>query len=685
MTEQLRRRARKTIDLRQGDCREVMKTLADNSVDSIVCDPPYELSDDGKASASRVFLEFMFPQNAKIKIESTREEVLPLLITKVLELSGVSLDPRPATSVEVGSVTLDDNTSAGQNDVEHVTKAPVRSTNSNRRRHVDAQEPEHLGDFLLECANSAALLNALNSAGCGFDAGGLGVGFRVAPSSLPSLLHGRGVIPAGLNDVRAVDDALAVIVGTTTAAEVSAVAAFDMARRTEEKLTAAGALHFLGLAQFCGAKAVRASAGASGLSAMLESRRISVVCDATGRALTFNLVVHPQNVASKGFMGKAWDGSKIAFDVEVWREALRVLKPGGHLVAFSGTRTYHRMVVAIEDAGFEIRDQLAWVYGSGMPKSMDISKQIDKAAGVAREVIDQRIMRDTTKLNPHHSQHASDYNPNSEGRRAKAYDASATRVVGITKPATEDAQEWEGWGTGLKPCWEPICLARKPFPTTVTANVLIYGTGAINIDGCRVGASGGTASDGSPPDMLNKVYGKGMGGTGSVPVEGLGRWPGNIIHDGSDEVQDAFPRVNKSSSGTSVRTFGGNQSLYEHGMQDGFPVTVAGDRGTAARFFYSAKASKADRGGSGNSHATVKPVMLMRYLCRLITPPGGVVLDPFMGSGSTMLAARVEGFRGVGIDLHQEHVDIAQGRLDGTLNEDCEPDQEDGAQQGLFF
>lgn len=387
------------------------------------------------------------------------------------------------------------------------------------------------------------------------------------------------------------------------------------------------------------------------------------------------------------FMGSrtGWDNTGIAYDVEVWRQALRVLKPGGHLLAFSGSRTYHRMTVAIEDAGFEIRDQIMWLYGSGMPKSLSVDKAIDKAAGAVREVIGQQVMRDTTKMNPHHTQHASDLNADSNGRRARPYDAAATRIVGLTKPATKDAKRWEGWGTALKPAHEPICLARKPFPGTVAANVLKHGTGALNIDGTRVGSSGGTASDGSPPDMLNKVYGKGMGGTGSVPVAGLGRWPANVIHDGSAEVRHAFPRVNKSTAGTSTRTFGGNQSLYEHGMQDGYPVTGYGDSGTASRFFYSAKASKADRGGDGNIHSTVKPIALMRYLCRLITPPGGVVLDPFMGSGSTVIAARMEGFRPIGIDLMQEHVDIVRGRLDGTLNTPDEDDDDVVLRPGTFF
>jgi len=266
-----------------------------------------------------------------------------------------------------------------------------------------------------------------------------------------------------------------------------------------------------------------------------------------------------------GFMGKGWDKSGIANNVEMWREALRVLKPGGHLLAFSGTRTYHRMVCAIEDAGFEVRDQIGWVYSQGFPKSKNLDGQ------------------------------------------------------------------WQGWGTALKPAWEPICVARKPLIGTVAENVLAHGTGAMNIDGCRVGTdenlNGGAYSGGNKD--LSKATSYATGVNAGEFVQPSGRWPANIIHDGSDEVVGAFP-----------------------GEGDG----------SAARFFYCAKASRADR-GDANIHPTVKPTDLMRYLCRLVTPPGGVVLDPFMGSGSTGKAAMLEGFQFIGIDMTPEYVEIARARI----------------------
>ena len=317
------------------------------------------------------------------------------------------------------------------------------------------------------------------------------------------------------------------------------------------------------------------------------------------------------------FMGKAWD-----YDVpgaEVWREVLRVLKPGGHLLAFAGTRTQHRMAVQIEDAGFEIRDLIAWVYGSGFPKSLDVSKAIDKAAGAEREVVGTYTVYGTAAKGKR------------KGRAAAASDqGSATgcsKDLAITAPATEAAQKWKGWGTALKPALEPITVARKPFKGTVAANVLEHGTGALNIDGCRVGTSKQVPASAST--RPNAIFGRGIGslGTGASGSgfdPNIGRWPANVIHDGSDE-----------------------------------PCQLLSD---AARFFYCAKASKADRGAE-NKHPTVKPTELMRYLCRLVTPPGGVVLDPFMGSGSTGKAAVLEGFRFIGIEREAEYLEIARGRI----------------------
>ncbi|MCQ0032558.1 DNA-methyltransferase [Burkholderia glumae] len=363
-----------------------------------------------------------------------------------------------------------------------------------------------------------------------------------------------------------------------------------------------------------------------------------------------------------GFMGRDWDRSGVANDVAVWAECLRVLKPGGHLLAFSGARTYHRMACAIEDAGFELRDQIMWIYGSGFPKS----KNLDG--------------------------------------------------------------DWAGWGTALKPAHEPICVARKPLVGTVAVNVLEHGTGALNIDACRISYENDPADPARNP-LYRKTAGYANGnhsdchsssfsmkdGSGERNPNNLGRWPANVIHDGSDEVLAAFPDAPGQLADASTKpdrrktqnTYGalragraGEASAnrrYTNAGGTNFAATPGVrrlDTGSAARFFYCAKASRADRndgvGGSdepavetnatmrereiadwsarnGNHHPTVKPTELMAYLCRLVTPPGGIVLDPFMGSGSTGKACIREGFGFVGIDLTPEYVEIGRARIEHEL------------------
>jgi site-specific DNA-methyltransferase (adenine-specific) len=383
------------------------------------------------------------------------------------------------------------------------------------------------------------------------------------------------------------------------------------------------------------------------------------------------------------FMGRKWDYDVPS--VAIWTECLRVLKPGGHLLAFAGTRTQHRMAVRIEDAGFEIRDMIAWVYGSGFPKSLDVSKAIDKAAGAEREVV-----------GPNPWNHVRNHSPEAWNGPTRTqdgkYGSTGSGHSDITAPATESAKQWEGWGTALKPALEPITMARKPLIGTVAENVLAHGTGGLNIDGCRVAGvvpqviQGGQRSSGG---IMNANGGE--RGTLSQPHD-AGRWPANLIHDGSDEVVGLFPETGASKAG--VRD--PNGSMGYHGGASGLPGVVSGHSdkgGSAARFFYCAKASKRDRdeglegfelkrGGSetfdprtrdgvgaerqptrANVHPTVKPTDLMRYLCRLVTPPGGVVLDPFMGSGSTGKAAALEGFSFIGIERESEFFEIASRRI----------------------
>lgn len=412
-----------------------------------------------------------------------------------------------------------------------------------------------------------------------------------------------------------------------------------------------------------------------------------------------------------GFMGKKWDASGIAYDVTLWADCLRVLKPGGHLLAFGGTRTYHRMTVAIEDAGFEIRDSIHWLYGSGFPKSHDVSKGIDKAAGATREVVGTKRLGGNAAM--------------STKEKGGTY-ASGTNSVGvaaidvpITAPATDAARQWEGWGTALKPAHEPIVMARKPLDGTVAANVLEHGTGALNIDGARV----------SSPDTVGKVWTRGGNQTGSslktntsgehqyLPANPAGRWPANIVITHAADCGDScaadcpVAELDRQSGnrpggqyparrGKAVATgFAGGQ-VTEGGARS------MGDSGGASRFFtvtewdditpflYVAKPSRSERnagldelpakrdsdrmkddgiGGDNprnrsntaktNHHPTVKPLALMRHLVRLVTPPGGTVLEPFAGSGTTLAAAILEGFDAIGCELTDDYLPIIEGRI----------------------
>jgi DNA modification methylase len=477
----------------------------------------------------------------------------------------------------------------------------------------------------------------------------------------------------------------------------------------------------------------------------------------------------PHARAAAGFMGQKWDTGETAFAVEFWAEVLRVLKPGGHIVAFSGTRTYHRMVVAIEDAGFEIRDQIGYVFGSGFPKSHSVTKaaseRICRCGAASIRECDVRPMRDAcvSEAERHQEKHLEvlfdgvpEQGPPSSVLRAKSKEGgkgreelglegrrdvspspgelrlgevcplpgssavdgesgrlrdgasesdggvgrptslagrgSASRrpraaeqpaiepgtVAGQPKPQASGA--WplcdrcskpiisDGLGTALKPAWEPICLARKPLDGTVAANVLEHGTGALNIDGARVEAAGRPSREVAALRDDFEYGGNALAGrvdgslqsSKAVGVTDLGRWPANIVHDGSDEVLAAFPDSsvtgNRTPQSQAAEVAGTNWLSNNHKSVEHL------DSGSAARFFYTAKADAEDRLGS--KHPTVKPLDLMQYLCRLVTPPGGTILDPFAGTGTTGEAAWREGFKAILIEREEEYqADIAR-RMD---------------------
>jgi len=469
-----------------------------------------------------------------------------------------------------------------------------------------------------------------------------------------------------------------------------------------------------------------------------------------------------------GFMGKKWDNSGIAYDVTVWAECLRVLKPGGHILAFGGSRTWHRLAVAVEDAGFEIRDNIAWIYGSGFPKSLDVSKAIDKGQGVNRDrqlqftawmrstgITAEQINEATgTAMASHYLTEKSQpaiatadlfdklrpYLPavpeaierlvaertgiewtaykqrevigqssngiaGGTGKHAgeeKAY--GFAKDFAITNAATSEAKTWEGWGTALKPAHEPVVVGRKPLTGTVAENVLAWGVGGLNIDGSRIGTAVETwpssrnysSAEMSRPGSTNASDAETQK-TGPAPA---GRWPANVIFD---EVTAGLldEQVGTLTSGANPKSRGNDSSRAVYGDFRGQNNVIPArgiDSGGASRFFYVAKASKRDRNegleeleavsagdmvdrvegsagmdspragagrtsGAKNFHPTVKPTQLMRYLIKLVTPPGGTVLDPFTGSGSTGKAALLDGFQFVGVELTAEYLPIIEGRL----------------------
>ena len=373
-----------------------------------------------------------------------------------------------------------------------------------------------------------------------------------------------------------------------------------------------------------------------------------------------------------GFMGKSWDASGIAFDKKTWELAFQLLKPGGYLLAFSASRNYHRMAVAVEDAGFEIRDQIMWIYGSGFPKSLNIGMGVDKKQGNERVTVGER----TRNVKPFDDDNGWNSN-NTTGNHI------------YTKGNTE----WEGWGTALKPAHEPIVMARKPLEGTVVDNVLEHGVGGINIDGCRVGKEILEEQIAGRSNKIGTFERKDM-----ITPKREGRYPANVIHDGSDVVQDIFPNTKSSNVSRERKAgteFGQSSGWNKHNNVDSGLMPAYGDEGSASRYFYCPKTAKSERNQglvefddkqyshdgrkksienpyqrnksiSKNSHPTVKPVELMKYLCRLVTPKGGTVLDPFMGSGSTGMAAKDEGFDFIGIEREKEYFEISEQRIKTT-------------------
>ena len=368
------------------------------------------------------------------------------------------------------------------------------------------------------------------------------------------------------------------------------------------------------------------------------------------------------------FMGKQWDGTGVAFQPQTWAEVLRVAKPGAHMVAFGGTRTFHRMTCAIEDAGWQIRDCLMWLYGSGFPKSQNISKAIDRAAGAQRET----VRMPATKMQ--HSIFGDDNaRPYKEAAKVNGFHELAGSV-----PATPEAQQWDGWGTALKPAWEPIILARKPLSGTVAGNVLAYGTGGLHIDAARIpyvndadtptqeqwnrmGSSGKVGANGYAGQIsqgMKDAYRDGL-----IPVP-KGRWPANVALDetAAEMLDQQTGELSFHPAGQFATSKSNTGTIYGNGSgisKEGTPIFGYGDHGGASRFYYTSKAPAEERRRiNGIAHPTVKPLDLIQWLLKLICPRGGTVLDPFAGSGTTGEAAMLEGMQAVLIEREADYLPL---------------------------
>jgi DNA modification methylase len=723
------------VTVHHGNCLDILPTLPDCSVDSVVTDPPYELSQDGKASASRVALEIMFPKENAFDCSGPQDDGFAFLLSEIAKLRLVGIAPRETTTVPVGAVAFNGQVSGGQVEVNDADVPPAVVTQGQGCDNGQTEGAEHLGCFALKLADREAAIDALNRTGAGFVSGGIGVGFAVATASLPSLLSSSGAVIGGDELVGAINDALPVGVGAGgRAVDLSVPHPFTLRRGAHNDCTTASAVTFLTIALLCGAQLIRATARTTSAATVAQPTRFCVVDHATGRTLTFDLVLGHVDYSTTGFMGKEWDGTKIAYRVDLWSEVLRVLKPGGHLLAFGGTRTYHRMAVAIEDAGFEIRDSIHWIYGSGFPKSLDVSKAIDKqrddrkdiykvtawvraardAAGISNRDIDdafgfagmaghwtsaksqpavptleqvptllevlgvgadnvpEDIRRLLWDLNGKKGQPGENWakrevvgkseNGIAGGTGKHTGEDNAYGFAGefdITAPATDAAKQWEGWGTALKPAHEPMVVARRPLIGTVAANVLQHGTGALNIDGARIEGYWKPVGPSAKGGKSGGIMGKPVPGKGGE-AHASGRWPANVIFD-----PDAATELDRQQDGASRFFYIAKPSKAERNAGlDGLPkrnkYQAGGVGGTGGKRDV---AEAVNATPAANHHPTVKPLTLMRYLVRLVTPPGGTVLEPFAGSGTTLMAATMEGFNSIGIEMTDDYLPIIEGRV----------------------
>ena len=625
--------------IHHGDCIETMNAMPPESVDAIVTDPPYNLSNGSKSDAQcfrEIVTEVLLPHdnNRNAQRVEGRDLAVP-------SLSGAGLggERRPVrvdagVGVPEGPVDLQSAPIA-----EHEVHAGDEATSSAPDGDLpgvgDAELVKHHGDFILQLADGGNAPFCDGTCSCFTEpsTGVIGVAV-VVPRAPGGDSASLGLVVVGGNpDVGLVNDAGgqaegAPLVHAGGGAEDRAMLRLDLGRGTGELDFTHGALEGLPLFALVRAEGVTAGAGAGRLSPVAKPHRVRLVGDGADGALTVHMVGNGSK-STTGFMGKVWGGWESPAAFQRWNRewvaaCYRVLKPGGHIAAFGGTRTWHRLAVAIEDAGFEMRDSLAWLYGSGFPKSHNVGK------------------------------------------------------------STGD-ERYAGHGTALKPAFEPIVLARKPLAEkTVARNVLAYGTGAINVDACRIptednlngGGATTSVSEGwdrpfrHDAESIERL--KGETAKKVEKAEALGRWPANVLLD-----QHAAAWVDEQSGNRPGFSGGGAtpgevaNDVYGKGWKRREDPTLYSDSGGASRFFYTAKAPKSERPNvNGVQHSTVKPLKIMRWLLRLVTPPGGTVLDPFAGSGTTIEAALIEGFDPVGIEMETDYLPLIQHRIDrqaGTL------------------
>lgn len=718
-----------------GDCRDIVGKWPKNYVDAIVTDPPYELWNKNLAGRknclSGIVHDIVFPkyQDCNIPVFGQDGFALPSFEVSFLDWINWPIGIESGVAVPKGSVHFDSDISTEK--IETTGESTSLISDGELSFERDSKIDKFLGNYILDFTNFFEFTTCNGLCGCFGESGFGSVCMPISTVQFPLETDFLSILPEsdlsrfGI-DIGLFDDSFG---QSHASSEImafgrtkdSAMLTLNLAGRTGELLFTDRTNKGLALTQFSTAEDIRTISGASGLSSEFEAFSISVVDDKTNGTLTLyihsDIISRIKQKSSGGFMGKSWDNTGVSFDPETWSAMLRILKPGGYLLAFGGSRTYHRIAVAIEDAGFELRDTIMWLYGQGMPKSLDISKAIDKTLGAKREKVQPGNQ-------PAYQRSIGNHRP---------YMDDPDHKIDGSDPVTAAAAAWNGWGTNLKPAFEPILVVRKPLAEkNVALNVLEYSTGGINIDGCRIEAHGCPSREThplrddveyNPTSLAGRVDGS-LQSSKAVGVTDQGRWPANVILSHTTECEEIGTYktkarvINRFTDG--AKPFGGGagheyESIQlgdENGMEEvpvwechsdcpirlldeqtgtltsgkanAFegeykasvygkfahntinPETIYADSGGASRFFYCSKASPKERHAGledKNPHPTVKPIDLMRYLVRMVTPPGGVVLDPFCGSGSTGVAALSEGFDFIGLDLSDENISTSEARI----------------------